>query len=409
MNFLIVLFYRPLYFLIKSVLILFQPIFGQKMKGWIQLRKEPLHFPDLKQSKVLWLHASSGEIEYLKSFIRDYKKANPSTCIVVSYSSPSAPRLFENIKSSVDIFFPMPWDQPQKIQNLIRKINPTAVFFGRTDLWPEFIRQLSKHKIKTYIISYNPTLSFLNRLWIRLFLKNFTAIFCIHQNQEQVLKALLPETVSILMTGDTRFDQVFWRLQQPTKIAFQLTDPYVVFGSTWKEDEIQFLPYLNEIKKLGYKIVLSPHEIDTDNIVRLEKILTQLGLTFQKFSDLSSTSADIILLDRVGFLADFYRLADAAFIGGSFKSKVHSVMEPLCCAIPVITGPFIYNSPEAMRYHQVIINELRVVQMADNGEQILTAFKNIQSIQKNDFKKLLIGNLEKNRYATQKIMNFISG
>ena len=245
--------------------------------------------------------------------------------------------------------------------------------------------------------------------WVRIFLKNFTAVFCIHQNQEKILKSLVPPAVSVLMTGDTRFDQVFWRLQQPTKIPFQFSDRYFVFGSTWKEDEIHFLPYLKEIKNLGYKIVLSPHEIDLDNIVRLGRILSQLNLSFQKFSDINSTEVDVILLDKVGFLADFYRLADAAFVGGSFKSKVHSVMEPLCCAIPVITGPFIYNSPEAMRYHQVIINELRVVQIAENGVQFFEAFKNIQSIQKNDFKKLLIGNLEKNRYATQKIMNFISG
>ena len=287
-------------------------------------------------------------------------------------------------------------------------MNSYLKIFGRTDLWPELIYQLSINNIKTYIISFNPSLSFFNRLWSRIFLKNFKAIFCTHQNHENILKKLLPKSVAVTTPGDTRFDQVFWRLQQPTKIAFQFTDPYFVFGSTWKEDESVFLSQLTEFKNLGYKIVISPHEIDSDTILRIEKVLIQQHLTYQKFSDMNSTHVDVILIDKIGYLADFYRLADGAFIGGSFKSKVHSVMEPLCCAIPVITGPFIYNSPEAMKYHQVIINELRVVQIVDTSEQFLDAVKNIKKIQKNDFKKLLIGNLEKNRYATNKIINLIS-
>ena len=407
MKIFILFFYRPVYFLLKHTLILLNPILDEKSKKWIHLRQENPQLSNLKDNTI-WLHASSGEIEYLKSFIREYKKNNPDISIVVSYSSPSATRLFDNIKSSVDIFFPMPWDSPFYIQNILRQIKPVAFYFGRTDLWPELIYQLSINNIKTYIISFNPSLSFFNRLWSRIFLKNFKAIFCTHQNHENILKKLLPKSVAVTTPGDTRFDQVFWRLQQPTKIAFQFTDPYFVFGSTWKEDESVFLSQLTEFKNLGYKIVISPHEIDSDTILRLEKVLIQQHLTYQKFSDMNSTHVDVILIDKIGYLADFYRLADGAFIGGSFKSKVHSVMEPLCCAIPVITGPFIYNSPEAMKYHQVIINELRVVQIVDNSEQFLDAVKNIKKIQKNDFKKLLIGNLEKNRYATNKIINLVS-
>ena len=119
---------------------------------------------------------------------------------------------------------------------------------------------------------------------------------------------------------------------------------------------------------------------------------------------LTTADTDLILLDKVGYLADFYRLADGAFVGGSFKAKVHSVMEPLCCAIPIITGPYIYNSPEAMQYHQIIMNDLRVVQIVNNSTEMLGAIKKICSLHKTDFKKLLIGNLQKNRYATRKIM-----
>ena len=301
----------------------------------------------------------------------------------------------------------MPWDQPGEIQKILTALNPSSFYFGRTDLWPELIYQLFLRSVRTYILSYNPNLRFLNQLWSRIFLKNFSGLFCTHVSQEDMLKKILPDSVLIKTPGDTRYDQVFWRLRQPTKIPFQILSEYFVLGSTWPEDESVILPALKEIKNLGYKIILSPHEIDSVNINRLAKLITELNLSCEKFSELNSVDAEVILVDKVGYLADFYRDCSGAFIGGSFKSKVHSVMEPLCCAVPVITGPKIYNSPEALQYHQVIMNELRVVQSVRTTTEFLNAVKKIKNTNKADFKKLLIGHLEKNRYATQKIMTFI--
>lgn len=406
MKYILLIFYRPLYAVLKWVLIGIQSKLNRKLKLWTDLRQQPTQFPLLKD-RVIWLHASSGEIEYLKSFIREHKKLKPHVSVVVSYSSPSAPKLFDNIKSVVDCFFPLPWDQPAQLGLVFDQLKPEAFFFGRTDLWPELIYQLANRRIKTYVIAYNPNLNFWNRLWSKIFLQSFSGVFCTHASQEVVLKTLVTKSTGVVTTGDTRFDQVFWRLQQPSKVPFQIASPYIVLGSTWTEDEAVFIPVLKQIKQLGFQVVWSPHEVELDNIQRIEKILLQQSLTFEKLSDINSTHADVILIDKIGYLADFYRLADAAFIGGSFKSKVHSVMEPLCCAIPVITGPHISNSPEALQYNNVVMNEIRVVQVVQSSEEFLDALKKIKVMQKSDFKKLLIGHLEKNRYATRKIMDLL--
>ncbi len=404
----ILLVYRPFYAVLKKIVLLIQGSLDKKYRAWIHLREQTTIFPQLNET-VIWLHASSGEIEYLKSFIREHKKLKPTVSIVVSYSSPSAVKLFENVKLHVDYFFPLPWDQPAQLNKIIETLNPSSFYFGRTDLWPELIFQLSLRKIKIYVISYNPSLGLFNRLWSKIFLSSFTGIFCTHPMQQKVLETIVPNSVVVLAPGDTRFDQVFWRLKQVTKIPFQFSQPYLVFGSTWIADEAIFVPLLKDLKALGYQIVWSPHEVDLDTMQRIETSLRDLNLTFVKLSDLTSTNADILLVDKVGYLADFYRLADGAFVGGSFKAKVHSVMEPLCCAIPVITGPHIANSPEGLQYQHVIMNEVPVVQVVQSSSEFLDAVKKIKALQKNDFKKLLIGHLEKNRYATQKITEFLFG
>ena len=56
---------------------------------------------------------------------------------------------------------------------------------------------------------------------------------------------------------------------------------------------------------------------------------------------------DVFIVDRVGLLAKLYRMADIAFVGGSFRGSVHNVMEPAAMAKPVIFGPTIQNAYEA--------------------------------------------------------------
>jgi 3-deoxy-D-manno-octulosonic-acid transferase len=48
----------------------------------------------------------------------------------------------------------------------------------------------------------------------------------------------------------------------------------------------------------------------------------------------------LVVVDRVGLLADLYAAGDVAYVGGGFhRAGLHSVLEPAAFAIPVIVGP----------------------------------------------------------------------
>ena len=55
----------------------------------------------------------------------------------------------------------------------------------------------------------------------------------------------------------------------------------------------------------------------------------------------------MVLVDRVGVLAELYAHADAAYVGGAFTTGVHNVMEPAIMGLPVLFGPGHHNAPEA--------------------------------------------------------------
>lgn len=405
--------YRPFVLIVKIVLLIIKPLLSVKLQAWIALRNNNQISFQNDSRPVFLFHASSGEIEYVKSLIRELKQAGAQITVVVSYSSPSAERLFANIKNDVDLFIPLPWDQPSPIKFFLDKINPHSVFFARTDLWPELIFQLNKRRTRTYIIAYNPSLTWKNQLAVKSLLRQFNALFCVHPQQPEMLRPLLPSAVHLASVGDTRFDQVFWRLQQPSKIDFENAVKYCVFGSTWDQDEQIILSQISKIIDLGYKIIWCPHEIDDKHVDRLIHHEELKLYRLQRFSNLDFTGKidlteiDVLIVDRIGYLADLYRNAAWAFVGGSYKGKVHSVMEPLCCAIPVIVGPHIQNNPEALKYERITMNDLKVVQVTHNSLQFFEAVQKIEAASLNNFKKLLIGNLEQNRYATKKILNYI--
>jgi 3-deoxy-D-manno-octulosonic-acid transferase len=58
----------------------------------------------------------------------------------------------------------------------------------------------------------------------------------------------------------------------------------------------------------------------------------------------------VLLLDTLGELTDFYAAADLAFVGGSLVPVGgHNLLEPAALGLPVLTGPAQFNSPELAR------------------------------------------------------------
>jgi 3-deoxy-D-manno-octulosonic-acid transferase len=61
-------------------------------------------------------------------------------------------------------------------------------------------------------------------------------------------------------------------------------------------------------------------------------------------------SCEVLLLDSLGELLDFYAAADVAFVGGSLVSiGGHNLLEPAALGVPILTGPDNHNSAEVAR------------------------------------------------------------
>ncbi len=388
-----------------------KPLLSGKLQIWIQLRSalNTDKFRDLSFGNSIWIHASSGEIEYAKALILALKNKTPNMPIVVTYSSASAEKLFDNIRPSVDAFVPAPWDDSHSIKRFIKKINPVCLIISRTDLWPEMIYQCSHQKIKLGLVSYFPQVSFLNRALLKSLLKKFNFISCVDEATEVRLKKMkLPQNLQINVNGDTRFDQVFLRLAQGPKFSLTSTNNIFTFGSTWPEDEAKIEPLMAELIKNQQQLILSPHDVSETNLNRIYLWLKNKKFNFQKLSENLphvNFHAPILLIDRIGYLADAYRFSAFAFVGGSFKSKVHSVMEPLCCGIPVLVGPHINNSPEAIKYSSTSFQNFIIPSFT--SEELIANYNHLCSLNLPALKSEIIAEMIKNKGVSKPLAEFI--
>jgi 3-deoxy-D-manno-octulosonic-acid transferase len=379
-DFLFFLLYRWLLVpLVLNLLKLLQPWLPAKIKLMLEERSSPQR-PAI-WARPIWIHAASGEIEYAKPVLRALKAQYPEIPLVVTYFSPSALRLLQGFKE-VDFILPVPWDQVAKVRQFLDYCNPVAVLFSRTDVWPELAFQLNQREIPTLLFS--ATLSTqsgrargFGKFLARFAFNRLTEIYCVNEEDRRTFLELGVRT-PVRVLGDTRFDQVLFRLANPKKLKIELkpkSAKVLIAGSTWPQDEKVLLPCLPAWIASGGAVVLAPHETDETHLLQIENSLRKLELKSFRYS-LSETPIPgaIMIIDQIGILPEVYSWGSVAFVGGSFKDRVHSVMEPLAAGLPVLVGPYHQNNREALHFNLQFLHEkLTIVTVTRDSEDITIA------------------------------------
>lgn len=328
----------------------------------------------LRAARPFWFHAASGEIEYARPVLRELKKRHPGVPLLVTYSSPSALRIIEKL-TEVDAVGAVPWEFRGEVREFLNRFSPRAALFARTDLWPVLADTLRAEKIPALLFSatFAANSSRLRGPARALTGRSLRALDSVQVVSPDDVENLgdLARGLKIEVGGDTRFDQVFHRLSHPQPLPESLRPSgakVFVAGSTWPEDEAVLLPAF--AAATGWKFVIAPHEIGPGKIENLERRLRELGLDSQRFTAGGAWTAKVLLLDRVGLLAEIYAWAGAAFVGGSFRKQVHSVMEPLAAGCRVLVGPKHLNNRESLDFAAEFAGEYPAVMTVHDSAEL---------------------------------------
>lgn len=345
------------------------PFLSDKLRRGFEGRREALARmerwarAERREAPLIWFHAPSvGEGLQIRPVIEAIRRLRSDLQIFYTFFSPSAEDLAAQLP--VDYADYLPFDVTSGVEDAIYVVRPAAIVFGKLDVWPNLTRVARRRGIALALVNGTvaptssrlrwPARAFLSAAYARL-----GAAGAISEEDAERLARLGVAREKIRVTGDAGFDQVWTRARRvdlsapPVSLLAARDGLTLVAGSTWPEGERRLIPALAGLRARhpDLQAVLAPHEPTPDRLRRLEKQLAARRLPAVRLSQLEDGRAarnEVVVVDRVGVLADLYAIATVAYVGGGFGRRgLHSVKEPAALGVPVLFGPRHANAREA--------------------------------------------------------------
>jgi 3-deoxy-D-manno-octulosonic-acid transferase len=269
----------------------------------------------------------------------------------------------------VDAACYLPAERRAEMAAFLDRIDPDCVLIMRYDLWPAFLMGLADRGVPAVLACgvlradsgrFNPLL----RGFFAWMYGMLAHAFVVEPDDAEAFRRLVPR-LATEVCGDTRYDRVAERVAAQADLGplsrGSLLGPesgaaaplIVVAGSTWPADERVLRPLADDPR---FRLIIVPHEPTADHVAALlaefPGSIAASALPAAGPAGPPDSSRATVVVDRTGLLALLYRVADIAYVGGAFGEGVHSVLEPAAYGLPVIAGPGLARSRDAVALHR---------------------------------------------------------
>jgi 3-deoxy-D-manno-octulosonic-acid transferase len=329
----------------------------------------------------IWVHAVSvGEVQAAAVLVRTLYDRYPGVPLVVTTLSPTGEeRARALLGDRANIRF-LPLDLPGSVRKFFDLVKPRIAVIFETELWPNLYHECGRRRVPLVLASarLSPRSMGRYRRFISLFrevLSNQVTIAAQGESDAERFRSLGADPQHTHVTGNLKFDFAV-PANVKTKGA-ELRERYAagrsvwVAGSTHAGEEAIVLDAHREVRKThpGTILVLVPRHPQRFNEVA--SWLEKQNARFIRHSQPSARTPDleIILVDTLGELLDFYAMGDVAFVGGTLVDVGgHNLLEPAALGLPVLAGPNNFNSADIAkilveRGAATIVNDARELAM----------------------------------------------
>jgi len=384
--------------------------FGQRLGSYGSLRA------DLKDKRVLWLHAVSvGEANLAIQLVNELRRELEGWTYIVSTTTTTGmgvlqSKLPENVRA---VYYPIDWLPFVKFA--FRALNPSAVVLVEAEIWPNLFWEANRGKVPLHLV--NARLSENSFVGYRRFGFIFRPLFeslkrvgVQNANDMDRIVKLGSDIKAVEVVGNMKFDGSQIPEGRGTNVRGLLDQlkipagvPVLIGGSTFEGEEKILCDLLPRWRKAAPSLllVLVPRHCE-----RSSKLLEQLASTGLKIAlrtrlETAPEKPDVLLVDTTGELASFYEVATLVFIGKSLTAQGgQNPIEPAALGKPVIFGPFMQNFRESV---DLLLKVKGAVLVADEFE--LAGI--IDELLKNSDQRSTLGSaarsvVEANKGATQR-------
>lgn len=318
--------------------------------------------PEARGVRPLWLHAASVGETAVAATLAPALPADLDLLVttVTPTGQAAAKKLFMPLASdgrSVVVTY-LPFDLGPLVSRFLDRYQPRALVLLESELWPLVLRSCGRRGIPVAVVNARVSdRSFVRmrragRLCRRTLLDPVGRFGAQSPQDEDRLRRLGASPEAVSLTGNLKFDT-----PEPAPAAgleqtlrrLAAGRPILVVGSTMSGEEGIVLDAFERLEREAMLVLAPRHPERFDEVWReVEQrslpALRRSRVQSPAMGELPAAPVRVLLLDSLGELASIYRLASAAFIGGSLvPTGGHNPIEAARFGVPVIVGPSMEN------------------------------------------------------------------
>ena len=338
------------YLLIRSAV---DSAFRENISHWLNNWKEVPFLSD-----CIWIHASSvGEVRIAKTLIGQlHESIGQDRPIILSTFTKTGFQLAK--EQEICKVFRMPPDLAFFIRPILEKLDPAILVLIEAELWPSLLYLCKERKVPVLVLNgriskksfrhyklLRPLFNWISEAVIKFAVRS--------QDDANFLHKLKQPKEKVIVTGNMKFDAV--TIAAGGLHPARDVSSFIIFASTRPGDEDPILQTIVKLKKdiPGSQFALAPRHLH--RLEEVQSLIAKYDLSFQLHSTLNQTTTDhqhdLILIDEMGVLDQYYRQACAAYVGGGLNPKFggQNILEPALYSIPVVFGKHMNNFRDEAR------------------------------------------------------------
>jgi 3-deoxy-D-manno-octulosonic-acid transferase len=316
-------------------------------------------------SRRIWIHAASlGEVRVARAITNHLEKLIPDCDVILSTSTDHGHDLARELFDPESVLY-SPFDFLPSVRKSLSAVNPRAMVFLETELWPAWITETHRRGIRCALIhgrisnrSIRKYLTF--RPFFRDVLNHMATFSMITEQDARRIKDMGADPKRVEVNGNAKLDLLTSQTDPAIEARMQKllglkpSQPVFVGGSTREgEEEILLKVYRGLLRYFPDTVlVIAPRHIVRTSSV--ENLVRQQGLEVQVWSQLLRPgvrrTAPVVIVDTFGDLFKIYSVGTIIFCGASLVPLGgQNPLEPAAWGKMVLYGSSMEDFQDARR------------------------------------------------------------
>ena len=313
----------------------------------------------------IWVHAVSvGEAQVAAILIAALRERDHGLEITLTCATPTGRTRARALLPGLEVRY-APYDLPGIVRGALARLRPRLLIVIETELWPNLLEQARRAGVPTLIASARISASsarLFQRLpgLMRAALAANVWVGAQTAADAERFAAIGVAVQRLALVGNIKFDRTLpadiYERGALLRACYAAGRPVWVAGSTHAAEEPIVLQAHRQLRERQPQALLILAPRHPARFAAAAAAVAAHGFRCVRRSQFGSgagaeavldSSHEVLLLDTMGELLDFYAAADVAFVGGSLVPVGgHNLLEPAALGLPVLAGPAQFNSPD---------------------------------------------------------------